>query len=118
MTKRHLNYVDFRANDRKLRKIVDFLKKYTKRKLENNKRKNTFGTWLKKGYQVEFYRLFSQRMIREVEKNRKADKFIADRLNAKVLGLFNYLKTTVRRKSKIKRLFIDRFVFHQLQKLN
>ena len=42
MTKRHLNYVDFRAGDRKLRKIIDFMKKYSKRKLENNKRKTNF----------------------------------------------------------------------------
>ena len=60
MTTRHLNYVDFRANDRKLRKIVDFMKKYTKRKLENNKRKKTFEGWLLKGYQVEFYRIFEK----------------------------------------------------------
>lgn len=52
MSKRHLNYVDFRANDRKLRKIVDFMKKYTKRKLENNKRQRTLDDWLKKGYQA------------------------------------------------------------------
>ena len=58
MTNRHLNYVDFRANDRKLRKIIDFMKKYTKRKLQNNGRKKILDDWLKKGYQAQFYNLF------------------------------------------------------------
>ena len=57
-------------------------------------------------------------MTKKLEKNRKANKFAYEKAHSKLVSLFNYLKTTVKRKSSIQRLFIDRFVFHQIQKLN
>lgn len=41
--------------------IFDFLKKYTRLKIDNNKMKMKLETWLKRGYQIEFYQLFRNR---------------------------------------------------------
>ena len=67
--------VNSRIGQRKLRKIFDFLKKYTRLKIDNNNRKLKLEKWLKRGYQIEFYRILTQLCKPEIEKNKKADKF-------------------------------------------
>lgn len=44
--------VNSRIGDLKMRKIFDFLKKYTRLKIDNNKNKLKLETWLKRGYQL------------------------------------------------------------------
>jgi len=49
--KRHDAQVDFRNNDVKLRRIMNFLRQYTQRKIFNNLNKRNLEKWLLKGYQ-------------------------------------------------------------------
>lgn len=44
--------VNSRIGERKVRMIFDWLKKYTRMKIDNNSRKLGLETWLKRGYQV------------------------------------------------------------------
>ena len=56
--------------------IFDFLKKYTRLKIDNNKNKIQLETWLKRGYQIEFYRLLTNQSKPDIEKRKKADNFV------------------------------------------
>ena len=57
--------------------IFDFLKKYTRTKLDNCARQKKLISWLKAGYQAEFFKLFDSSMRKKVALNKRADEFFS-----------------------------------------
>jgi hypothetical protein len=109
--------VELRINQRLIKKSFGGLKNYACLKMANKAKMARVQLWLKRGYKIEFWRIFGRDARGRIEKKNRADLFRNSRPQIKIKRLFYKLANCVKQKQCIKSLFLHKFTKDKLQRI-